>query len=195
MHSQGELAVQVSLGWVFGMSAISKAARPLAFARAVTEYEALPRWLMFVGAIGLIPAELFLGVSHITGWAIKFSAPAGCLLLTLFGVVVFRQLKSGRITPCYCFGANSSDLVSYRSIWRLVLMMVAELTVVGTGGVIVYRSYFGDAASVFTALGLTTIVSVLAVWAVQFDNLLCLLPSSWTASLKGIASRCEGAQV
>lgn len=195
MHSQAELAIQISLGWVFGMSALSKAGRPVAFARAVTEYEGLPKSVMFVGGLGLIPAELFLGVSHVTGWAIKFSAPAGCLLLTLFGGLVLRQLKSGRITPCYCFGANGSDLVSYRSIWRLVLMIVAELTVVGTGGVIVYRSYVGDAASVFTALGLTTIVSVLAVWALQLDSLLCLLPSSWTVSLKGVSSRCEGAQV
>lgn len=200
MRSQVELAIRLSIAWVFLASAVSKLVRPVDFARVAVDYGVFAPRLSFIAALGLIPLELLLGASHLTGWAIGLAAPGGCALLTLFGIVLLKQLQSGRVLPCYCFGANSSAVVSYRSLSRVILMIVGEglvwRGVRGPKGFVSQFAVIDGPDGLLSVLGLATVLSVLSVWTLQVDELLCLLPREWMAlTPKFMRKSCEGEEL
>lgn len=174
------LVAQFALGLVFLLSASGKLLRPAAFARGVTEYRILPESLGFGFGLLLIPVELLLAVSHLTGWQLALAAPAGLAALASFAVAVAVNLGRGRVLPCYCFGGRGGETISARTMARLLLLLAAELLVL-TDPALFRTSQFvypGRAANL-SELGLlffwATFLLVAGLWLLSVTDLMELL--------------------
>ncbi len=178
MTAEARWVIQVALGGVFLLSAASKLRSPMAFAWGVADYEILPTLAARAFGLVLIPTEVFLALSHLTGWLLVAAVPLGMAILLSFAVAMGVNLARGRGLPCYCFGANGHETVSMRSLARLMMMISGELVLLFEPGF--FKGSWSQAARVATrdmALGLPWILFVLlaAMWALSFPDLLDLI--------------------
>lgn len=178
MQLQIETVVQLAVGSVFMWAGFSKLLHPFAFARGASQYDMLPGGGGFVAALLVIPVELGIGLAHVTGWCAAAAAKFGIVMLVLFLIVVCRQLLMGRVMPCYCFGAEGSELLSWKSVVRLIVMSLGEVVVVRRSSLIpsslveVVRAE-GLGVSI-TALTFAVCLCVACAWILDITELLCL---------------------
>jgi hypothetical protein len=174
------LVVQLAIGLVFLLSATGKVLHPISFARGVADYQILPESLAFGVGLLLIPLEAFLAVSHLSGWLLAFAAPTGLALLAVFGIAVAVNLKRGRALPCYCFGDQSGETISGRTLARLLLLFAGELLVLSdpalsTAGRLTYPARVNNFAELGLAFFWATFLLIVAIWLLSLTDLLALL--------------------
>jgi hypothetical protein len=75
----------------------------------------------------LIPTEILLAATHLTGRLLAFGVLLGIVVLACFTAGVALNLRRGRLLPCHCFGYSKGDVISGRTLARLILLMVGEL--------------------------------------------------------------------
>jgi hypothetical protein len=126
MLNQMTFVVQLAVGLVFLLSAAGKLINPRDFARGVVEYRVLPDRVSYLAGLLLILTEVLLAAVHLTGRLLSYGALLGLVVLACFIVGVALNLKRGRILPCYCFGKSKGDVISGRTLVRLILLMAAE---------------------------------------------------------------------
>jgi hypothetical protein len=180
MIDEARLVAQLAIGLVFLLSASAKLLNPAGFARGVVEYQVLPESLAYIAGLLLIPLEVFLAVSHLSGWMLAFAVPAGLGALVAFAAAVAINLRRGRALPCYCFGGEGGETISARALARLLLLLACELFVL-TDPALFGRSqlvYPGRLAS-FSELGLAlfwaTFLLVAALWVLSVTDVIELL--------------------
>src|SRR5207247_3258530 len=99
-----------------------------AYVTGGAHYSVHPTWVAyFLGSL-IIPLEAWLAVAHLTGWMAPVAVPLGLVMLVLFAVAVFVNLRHGRVLPCYCFG-RGGEMISGRTLARLFLLSSSELLV------------------------------------------------------------------
>jgi hypothetical protein len=127
MQNKMALVVQLAVGLVFLLSVKGKLTNPLGFARGVTDYRVLPDRISYSVGLLVIPTEIFLAAAHLSGRLLSFGALLGVGVLACFTAGVALNLKRGRLLPCYCFGDSKGDMISRRTLARLILLMIGEL--------------------------------------------------------------------
>jgi hypothetical protein len=127
MHYGMALVVQLAVGLVFLLSVTGKLMNPFGFARGVVEYRIFPDRISYLFGLLLIPTEILLAVTHLTGWLLSFGALLGVVALACFTTGVAINLIRGRLLPCHCFGNSKEDVISGRTLARLALLMVGEM--------------------------------------------------------------------
>jgi hypothetical protein len=123
------IVVQLAIGIVFLLSTPGKLIDPKGFARGMVEYRIVPKSVALFGAIPVIVTEIFLTVSHLTGWLLRFAVPVGLAMLLMFSIAVSINLWKGRALRCFCFGASDGELISKRTLIRLLLLLGGEIYV------------------------------------------------------------------
>ena len=126
MQNRMTLVVQLAVGLVFLLSVAGKLMNPRDFVRGVVEYQVLPDRLSYSVGLLLIPTEILLAAVHLSGRLLPFGALLGVAVLACFAAGVAVNLKRGRSLPCYCFGNSKGDVISGRTLARLILLMVGE---------------------------------------------------------------------
>jgi hypothetical protein len=127
MCNQMALVVQLGIGLVFLLSVRGKLMNPRGFARGVIEYQILPDRISYMAGLLLIPTEILLAATHLTGRLSAFGVLLGIVVLACFTAGVALNLRRGRLLPCHCFGDSKGDVISGRTLARLILLMVGEL--------------------------------------------------------------------
>lgn len=175
-------AVQLSLGFVFLLSAVPKLRRPSGFARSVATYEILPRRIVspFAGVVMLL--EVFLVLAFLTGWWNGIALPLAAVLLLAFLGAVGLNLSRRRRVPCGCFGERSA-MISPRTVARLLLLLAAVVFVLTVRGVT------GPSVASLTALvvhgaptgvllhtiGLTGCLGLVGVWLLSLPDVVVVV--------------------
>jgi hypothetical protein len=121
------LVIQLAVGLVFLLSVTGKLMSPRDFARGVAEYQVLPDRLSYLVGLLLIPTEILLAAIHLNGRLLSFGALLGIIVLACFAAGVALNLKRGRVLPCYCFVNSKGDVISGRTLARLILLMIGEM--------------------------------------------------------------------
>lgn len=171
------LSFQFAVGLVFLLSSLSKLASPARFAQGVVEYQILPKRLAFILGLLLIPWELLLAISHLTGWFLAVASPAAVVTLLIFVIAVGINLRRGRTLSCHCFGGGGEQ-ISGSTLARLLLLIVAELFVLSD------PAMFDKAASTSVNRTEGTIELVLLfLWSVFL-----LVAAFWLLSLKDLTA-------
>lgn len=116
------MVTQVALAAVFIISAVAKARNVRRTAETITLLGVPQRWSTAV-AIGLPTAELVAAALLISPFASPAGGVAAFALLTLFTVVVGRQLAKGRRPDCGCFGAFGPDRIGPSTLLRNGVLM------------------------------------------------------------------------
>lgn len=117
--------VEIAVGLVFTLAALGKLRDPAAFVHGVIVYDVLPPPIAKVYGIVLIPLEMIIGVGLLTEWAVGPAAIAGLFLLVSFLLAVGSNVRRHREVMCYCFGGPSKEIISVRSLARIVLLILA----------------------------------------------------------------------
>jgi hypothetical protein len=170
---------QFSLGIVFLLSALPKLRRPLAFTRSVVAYEILPDNVAYLFALILIPLEVFLAIALLTGVLTDIALLLALVLLTIFLVAIWINLKRGRRISCGCFG-ETSEQISPRTLARLFLLLAVVLFLVSfrnTGGASLPH------LGAMTANGSTLIYLLQSVFVAVF----LILLGAWMLNLPELA--------
>lgn len=166
-------AIRAAIGLVFIYSAAEKLRDIGGFVRGVREYRVLPVGLATVYAALVVPAESVVGLSFVTGQLVRLTAPLAVLLLATFFVAVAIALWRRTETPCHCFGSESSERLSARTLVRLGLLCV--------GAVLVLARQLSDASPAWSAIGepsaLPTVIINVAI------GLFVIAAAQWVSAL------------
>lgn len=161
--------LRLVLGLVFGVSAATKFRDPAGFIRGVHRYGILPRRLNTLAALLVIAVEAIVALSLLSGMAARTGILLGMALLMLFSTVMMQNARHAQPLPCYCFGADDSEVRPRRTLVRLGLLVVAALvTVVGViegSRSLVVRPALGPFL-------LALAVLVLGMWGLRVPDLL-----------------------
>ncbi|MBW8875572.1 MAG: hypothetical protein JF614_11470 [Acidobacteria bacterium] len=172
------LVAQLALGLVFLLSALGKLRHPAAFLRGVAEYEVLPVPLAYAFGALLIPVEAFLAAAHLTGWGLGLAVPFGIAVLLAFTTAVAVNLRRNRDLLCHCFDSLGGERVSARSVVQLVLLLGAELFLLGGAAPLTHRLVYPQRVASLGDLALAVlwaIFSLLAgLWLLRADEVVQL---------------------
>ena len=166
------LVLQLALGGVFLVSSLGKALRPMASLRGVAEYELLPVPLAYAFGAVLIPAEAFVAVALLGGFALGVALPLATGLLLLFAAAVAINVRRHRDMLCHCFGSLGGERLSNRSLVQLALLIGAGLFVWSGGGGRVRPLASPEDALV--ALGLALACLLAGLWLLHADEVVHL---------------------
>jgi hypothetical protein len=118
--------IELSIGLVLLRAAAAKLRRPLIFVRALEDYH-LSGSISVSVAAALIVAETFLTIAHLTGFLIIPALWLGLVLFIIFTIVNAVRLSNDVRTPCHCFGADSSEVMTLASLIVPILLFGGEL--------------------------------------------------------------------
>lgn len=117
-------ALQLSLGAIFLLSAVSKLRDAQAFSRTVVEYQIIgPRASILIAPM-LIVVECLLAAAFLTGVLIEAALALSGVTLLVFATATTINLRRGREVPCGCFG-DSTERITVRTLARLAFLSLA----------------------------------------------------------------------
>jgi len=149
--SQLVAALQLSVGFIFVVSATAKLRDPAQLLHTVAQYKLLPASMTFPVGLALLLSETFLAIAFLSDWQSRLAAIVATVMLSSFIFAVGANLWRGRSVPCGCFG-DSSEQISSRTLARLgMLLSAAIVLLLGQLGILRAQHPWGDLA---TPLGL-----------------------------------------
>ena len=174
------LVCQISLGIVFLLSAYFKIRQPRIFARQVVAYNILPNQLAYLLGFVLIPLEIYVALSLLTGITANLALLVAGILLLIFLAAVAMNMWRGRKIACGCFG-QTSEPISLRTIVRLLLLLLLTVTPISL--------HYGADATLLQPLSLITSATgvVDLIQALLFAALVIVI-GIWLLSLPELAS-------
>jgi len=110
------VSIRILLGFVFIFAAISKAAEPEAFAKAIYNYKLLPLFLINILAITLPWIELSAGLLLVFGVSVKENSAILSGMLLVFIIAIAISLARGLDINCGCFGTVDGSKVGLMKI-------------------------------------------------------------------------------
>ena len=152
------------IGIVFARAAAAKVVNPRAFARSLSAFDIAPPQMSYLIGLSLIPLEVIIAASHLTGVGLVAGNLLTIVVLLLFTIAVTKTLAGGRVIPCNCFGGREE--VSLETAVRLALLMAAEVVVIlGRSELITLEIWTSD--NVVRA----TLVLIVSVWCLAIRDL------------------------
>jgi uncharacterized membrane protein YphA (DoxX/SURF4 family) len=126
MRAKLALALRIALGLVFCYAAYTKLRQPwLVFAMSIDAYRVLPPWAVFTVARTLPWMELVIGLLLISGFLLRYAAPAATILLTVFYAAMIHAYAAGVGIDCGCFGVG--EAVSATTLLRDGMLLGCSL--------------------------------------------------------------------
>jgi len=177
MSSHFQSIIRVSLGLMFGLSVVGKIVHPKQFVRGVKEYKILHSSFARTFAIFVILGELLLASGHLAGQMLFASYIAGIVLLSIFFLAISINLARKRRLPCFCFGGPGDEMISARSLTRLAIAMVGEVTLLfqyDTHKPVSFASW-RDAMLIFTW---SMFILVCCIWLLSLPDLITMSRNS-----------------
>lgn len=182
MHIEHLIVLRLALGVVFMWAAVGKLLHPARFAAGLGAYAALPTPALAALAAILILLELFLGVSHLSGWLLREGIILALATLILFAAVVRWRLSDGRTGPCLCFNVDDdSEQISQRTIARLGLLIAGEILLIAnigswSGASEPNRVFNPQTSDTFIMMAVWTIILLmLGAWFLRLTDVLELI--------------------
>ncbi len=121
------LLVTICLGALFLIAAATKIASPTRFRSAVLGYQILPRMLVRPIAWSLPGVEVLVGITLLTGWAVRAALVAAATMLTGFCAAMILVMRKGHHPDCGC-GIGGNRPIGVGLVTRnLILATLAAL--------------------------------------------------------------------
>jgi putative oxidoreductase len=124
------VSIRIVLGFVFIFAAISKAAEPEAFAKAIYNYKLLPLFLINILAITLPWIELSAGLLLVFGVSVKENSAILSGMLLVFIIAIAISLARGLNIDCGCFGTVDGSKVGLMKILENIGLLLLGLILI-----------------------------------------------------------------
>ena len=117
--------VRIAIGCMFIYSSLPKIRQPYDFLASVYSYELVgPKLGMFI-AMTLPFLELIVGVCLIGGIFTGGALLAGIAMSAMFSYVLGSALYHNLEITCGCFGAGATEIITYKTLIRAVIILSA----------------------------------------------------------------------
>jgi uncharacterized membrane protein YphA (DoxX/SURF4 family) len=123
-------AVRIIIGFVFIFAALSKAAEPEEFARAIANYKLLPIFSINTFAIILPWIELCAGILLVFGISVKENSAILSGLLLVFIIAIAISLARGLNIDCGCFGTALGSKLGIQKILENIVLLILGLILI-----------------------------------------------------------------
>jgi len=124
------VSIRIVLGFVFIFAAISKAAEPEAFVKAIYNYKLLPLFLINILAITLPWIELSAGLLLVFGVSVKENSSILSGMLLVFIIAIAISLARGLNIDCGCFGTVDGSKVGLMKILENIGLLLLGLILI-----------------------------------------------------------------
>jgi uncharacterized membrane protein YphA (DoxX/SURF4 family) len=130
------IRVQIALGLIFVVAALSKLTDPPSFAHMIYNYRILPGGLINISALIMPWVEILAGLALILGVWTRAARTIIGLMLMMFIIAISWNLLRGNAIDCGCFDVSAAGKTyeaRIRDMWIVVLrdlgmlLMVAQL--------------------------------------------------------------------
>lgn len=126
--------IQVALAFTLLVACAGKLSHVRNFSSVIVAHD-IPglRRFPLEAAVGLVAAELVLGIANLFLWEPKIVGAATMVLFGAMAMDLSRVLLTGQAVPCGCYGGEGSDpteSVSWWSLARTTVLVVLSGTVV-----------------------------------------------------------------
>jgi hypothetical protein len=185
------LPVQLGIGLIFLAAVTPKVLKPRLFAQGISEYGIVPRRVAYGVAFALIPLELVVAVAHLTGWLMSLAVPVTLGMLAVFLFAVLSNLLRGRAIPCHCFGGHAREVISERTVVRLLFLIAGELMLIERSVLVANSAYHygvGSWVSRGLAFGWAILLLLIGIWLVNSPVVITVLrfsAQSWATRFTG----------
>jgi uncharacterized membrane protein YphA (DoxX/SURF4 family) len=171
--------VQLALGAVYLQSSIGKVTHIRSFLEGVEDYRVLPPSLARPFGLVVVLLEVVLCVTHIAGVALGLAAVVGSALLCSFVIAIAINLARNREIPCHCLDQEGAEIISFRSLARLGLMIPAELALVRVYGLssstVSPGRVLESGGDAFVILGWSMLALQGALWLLRINHVFTLI--------------------
>lgn len=181
-------AIQLGIGILFLYAGVHKLGAFNTFSRGVREYQILSDGLSVIVAPLLVAAELFIAISHLTGWWLMKTIPLSAFLMMLFGYAISINLARHRALPCYCFGSDNDKVLSVGSLVPLTVIILSEAILYlvllrqPKYAFLILSASLDDA---IVSLGYGALLLQVAMWLLSAATLKTLFLPQWRALTTG----------
>lgn len=124
------LAARIVLAFVFIYAAISKAADPEGFAKAISNYKLFPIFIINIFAIILPWIELSSGILLLFGISVKENSAIISAMLLLFIIAIGISLARGLNIDCGCFGTVGGAKIGVQKILENFGLLILGLLLI-----------------------------------------------------------------
>lgn len=124
------LAARIVLAFVFIYAAISKAADPEGFAKAISNYKLFPIFIINIFAIILPWIELVTGTLLLFGISVKENSAIISAMLLLFIIAIGISLARGLNIDCGCFGTVGGTKIGVQKILENFGLLILGLLLI-----------------------------------------------------------------
>jgi uncharacterized membrane protein YphA (DoxX/SURF4 family) len=115
--------LRLALGLVFLWAALAKIPEAGAFAKEVHYYRMLPVALENLFALGLVWAELLIGLGLVLNLAPRTMTAAAGFLLVVFFIAIGQAVIRGLDIECGCFGTSDGSRVGLVALGRDIVFL------------------------------------------------------------------------
>jgi uncharacterized membrane protein YphA (DoxX/SURF4 family) len=123
------IVVRIAIGGIFIVSSIPKLRQPYDFLASVYSYEIVGPMFGLGVAIILPWVELFAGICLVGGIFVSGALLVSICLCLIFSFVLASALFSGLDISCGCFGSADGTVISYWSLIRALVLLLASVAV------------------------------------------------------------------
>ena len=125
-------AVRIALGGVLVLASVQKLRTLRQFISGLGRYGLLPSRLNAPTAVGVVVLEAVTGVLLLANVAAPIAVSAAVGLFAVFSGVLAISLIRGKEAPCFCFGAEQTEPISFATLFRAALLLGAGVLAVLT---------------------------------------------------------------
>lgn len=120
--------VKVSIGCMFIYSSLPKIRQPYDFLTNVYSYELVGPKLGMFAAMTLPWLELLTGICLIGGIFVGGALLVCIAMATMFTFVLSSALYHDLEISCGCFGAGTTNIITYNTLLRAVIILILSIT-------------------------------------------------------------------
>jgi hypothetical protein len=170
--SKSGVVIQLAIGLVFLLSSAGKLRDRRGFSDGLISYRIIPEAWARPTSVTVIALEVFVALSHLSGYLPQVGVLIGLGLISMFALAVGVNLKQGRSVPCFCFGTSES-YISITTLVRLAFLAAGEVVLLTRQQPI--RTTSLDLPNLVLALFWSTFVLLMSVWLFALPDTLKLL--------------------
>jgi hypothetical protein len=169
--------LHVVVGIVFSWAGFSKLREPGNFWRSLGDYQLLPLWSHLPAAVFVIGMEVFIGTSLLFGMFTPAIYWLAMLTLALLASVVMATLVKGKKVKCLCFGGGATEMISTRTLIRIVAIIGAVCILVAGDKWLGHSWSLMDSTwtELISVISTSLLVLALSAWALMIPEVLKLL--------------------
>lgn len=176
------IPLRLILGITLIIAGLEKVRNPQAFVTGVVQYQILPAPLVRWYGRLLPLVEIDTGALLFSGIWIRPAAAVSAMMFISFSIAVGVNLARNRRMPCFCFGADSSE-IGWHTLARIFLLATASFSLISfpTNPDLLWRLVFGFSIPLLIDFIPVVLITAFGLLLLSLIEVSPLVVRAWTS--------------